>query len=145
MEKKQDCVSMCDRVWICIIFNKILRLRQCPQYTLNNLLLNFIEHMKKWGGQLDIRPPHSKNWGGHVPPSPPGLTPLVNTNNPDWKIGQWCPRFFSRYQFLHPWNRQFFMGENFRAPECPCVFHLSRSACLHSARLYHGRHNNWIK
>ena len=33
--------------------------------------------MKKWGGQLDIRPPHSKNWGGRVPPIPPGLTPLV--------------------------------------------------------------------
>ena len=27
--------------------------------------------MKKWGGQLDIRPPHSKNWGGRVPPIPP--------------------------------------------------------------------------
>ena len=27
--------------------------------------------MKKWGGQLDIRPTQSKNWGGRVPPSPP--------------------------------------------------------------------------
>ena len=48
-------------------------LRQCPQYTLNNLLLNFIEHMKKWGGQLDIRPSQSKNWGGRVPPIPPRI------------------------------------------------------------------------
>ena len=51
-------------------------MRQCPQYTLNNVLLNFIEHVKKWGGQLDIRPPQSKNWGGRVPPIPPGLAPL---------------------------------------------------------------------
>ena len=30
--------------------------------------------MKKWGGQLDIRPPHSKNWGGgRVPPIPPRI------------------------------------------------------------------------
>ena len=40
---------------------------------LNNLLINFIEHMKKWGGQLDIRPPQSKNWGGRVPPIPPRI------------------------------------------------------------------------
>ena len=53
------------------------RLRQCPHYTLNNLLLNFIEHMKKWGGQLDIRPPQSKNWGDVSPPISPGLTPLI--------------------------------------------------------------------
>ena len=35
--------------------------------------------MKKWGGQLDIRPPNLKiGGGGHVPPipPPPGLTPL---------------------------------------------------------------------
>ena len=64
---------------------------------------------------------------------------------PDWKIGQWRPRFFSRYKFLRPWNCQFFMGGNFRAPGCPCVFRLSMAARLHSARLYHGRHNNWIK
>ena len=37
--------------------------------------------MKKWGGQLDIHPPHSKNWGGRVPPSPPGLTPLQSIGN----------------------------------------------------------------
>ena len=69
---KQDCaLSMCDRVWICIIFNKILRLRRCPQYTLNKVLLNFIEHMKKMGGgQLDIRPPNPKI-GGDVSPHPP--------------------------------------------------------------------------
>ena len=87
MEKKQDCVSMFDRVWICIIFNKILRLRQCPQYTLNNLLLNFIEHMKKWGGQLDIRPPTLKIGGDVSPPSPPGLTPLF----------RWSFRWLLRY------------------------------------------------
>ena len=47
---------------------------QCPQYTLNNVLLNFIEHMKKWGGQLDIRSPQSKNWRGRVPlPIPPRI------------------------------------------------------------------------
>ena len=35
--------------------------------------------MKKWGGQLDIRPLQSKNWGGGrvPPPSPPELTPLL--------------------------------------------------------------------
>ena len=34
--------------------------------------------MKKWGGQLDIRPPQSKSWGGgHIPPSSPGLTALT--------------------------------------------------------------------
>ena len=27
--------------------------------------------MKKWGEQLDIRPPQSKNWGGTCPPHPP--------------------------------------------------------------------------
>ena len=36
--------------------------------------------MKKWGGQLDIRPPHSKNWGGRVSPIPPALTPLLDKN-----------------------------------------------------------------
>ena len=66
----------------------------------------------------------------------------LESDVPDWKIGQWHPRFFSRYKFLRPWNRQFFMGENFRAPGCPCVFRLSMAARLHSARLYHGRHNN---
>ena len=34
---------------------------------------------------------------------------------------EWCPRVFSRYKFLCPWNRQFFTGENFPAPECLCV------------------------
>ena len=63
---------------------------------------------------------------------------------PDWKIGQRHSRFFSRYKFLRPWKRQFFMGENFRAPECPFVFCRCRATCIHSARLYHGRHN-WIK
>ena len=29
--------------------------------------------MKKWGGQLDICPPHSKNWGGTCPPHPPRI------------------------------------------------------------------------
>ena len=32
--------------------------------------------MKKWGGQLDIRPPNLKIGGDVSPPSPPGLTPL---------------------------------------------------------------------
>ena len=36
--------------------------------------------MEKWGGQLDIRPPHSKNWGGRVPPIPPRIdAPVGNT------------------------------------------------------------------
>ena len=37
--------------------------------------------MKKWGGQLDIRPPHSKNWGGRVPPIPPRIdAPALKAN-----------------------------------------------------------------
>ena len=32
--------------------------------------------MKKWGGQLDIRPPNPKIGGDVPPPIPPGLTPL---------------------------------------------------------------------
>ena len=31
---------------------------------------NFIKHMKKWGGQLNTRPPNQKNWGDvslHLP------------------------------------------------------------------------------
>ena len=51
-------------------------MRQCPQYTLNNVLLNFIEHMKKCGEQIDIRPPNLKIGGRRVPLIPPGLTPL---------------------------------------------------------------------
>ena len=46
---------------------------------LNNVLLNVIEHMKKWGGQLDIRPPNLKIGGDTSPPSHPGLTPLLLT------------------------------------------------------------------
>ena len=65
---------------------------------------------------------------------------MLNANScgpgPDWKIGQWRPQFCSRYIFLRPWNRQFFMGENFCAPEFPCVFRLSMAACLHSACLF---------
>ena len=45
---------------------------------MNNVLLNFIEHMKKWGGgQLDIRPPSLKIGGTCPPPCPQGLTPLL--------------------------------------------------------------------
>ena len=63
---------------VAIVFNKILGLRKCPQYTLNNVLLYFIKHMKKWGGQLDIRPPQSKNWGGDVSaPIPPRIDALA--------------------------------------------------------------------
>ena len=92
MEKKQDCVSMCDRVWICIIFNKILRLRQCPQYTLNNVLLNFIEHMKKWRGQLDIRFPSPKIGGDVSPHSPRIGAPAIRRQNMPRKFGMflWC-------------------------------------------------------
>ena len=43
-------------------------------YTLNNALLNFIEHMKKrGGGQLDIRPPNLKIGGTCPPPHPPRI------------------------------------------------------------------------
>ena len=45
--------------------------------------------MKKWGGQLDIRPPHSKNWGGRVPPIPPRIDAPANvqiSNTPPQKI-----------------------------------------------------------
>ena len=63
------------------------------------------------------------------------------------RLESWAmvPSIFSRYKFLCPWNRQFFMGGNFHAPECPCIFRLSRAERLHSACLYHGWHNNWIK
>ena len=54
------------------IFNEILGLRPCPQYTLNNVLLNFIRHMKKWGRQLDMHPPNPKI-GQEVSPHPPPL------------------------------------------------------------------------
>ena len=33
--------------------------------------------MKKWGGQLDIRPPSVKIGGDVSPHPPPGLTPLL--------------------------------------------------------------------
>ena len=51
-----------------------MRLRQSPQYTLNNVLLNLIEYMKKWGGgQLDIRPPNLKIGGMCVAPISPRI------------------------------------------------------------------------
>ena len=34
--------------------------------------------MKKWGGQLDIRPPNLKIGGIHVPPHPPPPPPRID-------------------------------------------------------------------
>ena len=66
--------------YVAIIFNKIQGLRQCPQNTLNNVLLNFIKHEKMKA--IRYSSPQSKNWGGgRVPPPipPPGSTPLADT------------------------------------------------------------------
>ena len=45
-----------------------------------SVLLNFIKHMKKWGEQLDIRPPNPKIGGGRAPPPhlPQDRRPLDN-------------------------------------------------------------------
>ena len=102
---------MCDRVWICIIFNKILRLRQCPQYTLNNALLNFIEHMKKWGGQLDIRPPNLKVGGTCPPPSPQDWRPCTGHISVWPFIGHIFDIFsYSSVDFTRGWPAQ--LGNN---------------------------------
>ena len=62
---------------VAIVFNKILGLRQCPQYTLNNVLLNFIKHMKKWGGgTIRYSSPPIQKLGGRVP-HPPRIDALV--------------------------------------------------------------------
>ena len=45
----------------------------------------------------------------------------VNTNNPDWKIGQWCPRFFPDINFCTLGIANFLWGKIF-APQNAHVF-----------------------
>ena len=60
--------------------------------------------MKKWGGQLDIRPSQSKNWGGRVPPVPPGLTPLPILIIFTFKTSKWSKIDIYSLCFVYPQN-----------------------------------------
>ena len=92
---------------VAIIFNKILGLKQCPQNTLNNVLLNFIKHMKNWGSTIRYSP-QSKNWGGRVPPPSPQ----------DRRPWPWRPYFIGNMVWGH-FKRGAFPGR----PTCVGVDH----------------------
>ena len=70
-----------------------------------------------------------------IVPDPWGRVVTATSHEPDWKIGQWRPRFFSRYKFLHPWNRQFFMGKIFTPMNAHVFFVYTVHACTMASKI----------